>query len=740
MYINICRAGGILLLSFFLSCKGDISPEPKMISLLAAISKSEQVKENPFESKAKMVFFDSLLRQANSPRDSFSASYSIATVSLQLGDESKTIEILEDMLKKLSPSDGRIWKMMMKDLGMAWLRKGEKMNCIKSHSSESCIFPIAGQGIHSDPMASQRAIDVFEKLLQKDTADLEARWLLNIAYMTTGEYPRLVPAAYLLKGLDSSGSEDVLPFTDLAIRTGLNTNNLAGGSIVEDFNNDNRLDLVTSSWNLKDGMHYCQNLGNGNFSDKSDSSGLRKLTGGLNIVQTDYNNDGLKDIFVLRGAWKQEFGKEPNSLLRNNGDGSFTDVTHESGLLSFHPTQTCTWADFNNDGWLDVFIGNESMAMKSYHPCELYMNDGKGHFTNVATAAGCDIAAFVKGVNSGDFNNDGLTDLFLSTMNGKKFLLKNMGVQNGVVRFQDISQPAGFHKNIFRSFSTWFWDYDNDGWLDILVSGYHMDNSLASYAAAEALGRPLGNTGKVFVYKNNRDETFTDISKELGLDRIVFAMGSNFGDIDNDGFLDMYFGTGNPDYTSLIPNKLFKNVRGKKFIDITRASRTGNLQKGHGVSFADMDNDGDEDIYVEMGGAYDGDAYQNSLYLNPGQNNNNWINVTLEGTKANRPAIGARIRVDFVENGTRRSVFRVVCSGSSFGANPLTQHIGIGQSALVESIEIKWPGSNTVQHFKNINAGENIKIREGDAVVKKIYLSKLNFARPSLVSIGCAPY
>lgn len=152
-----------------------------------------------------------------------------------------------------------------------------------------------------------------------------------------------------------------------------------------------------------------------------------------------------------------------------------------------------------------------------------------------------------------------------------------------------------------------------------------------------------------------------------------------------------------------------------------------------------MDNDGDEDIYVEMKGAYNGDAYQNSLYLNPGQNNN-WVNITLEGTRANRPAIGARIKVNFIENGIRRSVFRMVSSGNSFGANPLMQHIGIGQSIQVESIEIKWPGSNALQYFKNVQAGDNIKIREGDPSIKKVYLSRLNFARPSLVSIGCAPY
>src|SRR5690606_24727060 len=112
--------------------------------------------------------------------------------------------------------------------------------------------------------------------------------------------------------------------------------------------------------------------------------------------------------------------------------------------------------------------------------------------------------------------------------------------------------------------------------------------------------------------KNNQHGTFTDVSSDVGLSAFVFAMGSNFGDFDNDGYLDMYLGTGNPQYQSLIPNKMFKNISGKKFADVTASARVGHLQKGHGVSFADVDNDGDQDIYIEMGGAYPGDSYQNS--------------------------------------------------------------------------------------------------------------------------------
>ncbi|MEI9909475.1 MAG: VCBS repeat-containing protein [Bacteroidota bacterium] len=187
----------------------------------------------------------------------------------------------------------------------------------------------------------------------------------------------------------------------MAVNIGLNINNLAGGSIIDDFNNDGYFDLITSSWSLKEGMHYCRNNTNGTFTEISDSSGLGVYHRRFKHHANDYNNDGLKDVFVLRGGWKKNFGKEPNSLLKNNGDGTFTDVTKESGLLSFHPTQTATWNDFNNDGWLDVFIGNETSAKSDVNPCELYINNKNGTFTETAAKAGCGIKAFVKRCNIG---------------------------------------------------------------------------------------------------------------------------------------------------------------------------------------------------------------------------------------------------------------------------------------------------------------------------------------------------
>jgi hypothetical protein len=729
----------LLMLTFcFISCKQKALPNQGMIDLLKASAKYYNNPNNVFCPEAIVKSCDSVLKSSSNQNELTEALNKKANALLKLGEEQKAINIFQDLINKTHGNlDER--QSLLKDMAIAYLRLGERMNCINNHNAESCIFPISMGGMHHDKTGSEKAIEIYKQILADNPGDLESRWLMNIAYMTIGAYPQQVPPQFLIKITNDDSMHTVKPFTDVAANIGLNYKCQAGGNIVDDFNNDNYPDIVLSSWSPSEPMRYYRNNGNGTFTDVSDSSWLGYLTGGLNMMQTDYNNDGFKDIFVLRGGWKAEFGKMPNSLLRNNGDGTFTDVTKQSGLLSFHPTQTATWADFNNDGWLDVFIGNETTPGEKSHPCELYINNKNGTFSEVASKAGCAITEFVKGVTSGDYNNDGLTDIFISTLNGNKILLKNETVKKGSVKFTDVSKQAGLSNNVTRSFTTWFWDYDNDGWLDILVCGYEFYQPLAYYAGAEAIHAPVNNAGKVFLFRNKHDGTFEDVSSKVGLNKIAFAMGANFGDIDNDGYLDFYLGTGNPNLKSAIPNKLFKNINGTSFLDVTTSARVGNLQKGHGVSFVDLNNDGNEDIYIKMGGAYTGDAYENSLYLNPGQNHNHWVNLSLEGTVSNKAAIGARIKVTFKENNIVRSVYRDVNSGGSFGSNPLQQHIGLGNATSVEKIEITWPVTGKVQVFQNSPIDTNIKIKEGDSKLITYQLKRLDFISQKHGLIACSP-
>lgn len=724
---------------FTTSCTNNNYSNDAMASLLASLEIKNSDHNNDFASEAKLLYYDSILHDLRAQHLAKEATYYKGIALLELGDEKKATEAFSALLKNVRPLETGNRDKALRYLAMSWMRDGERTNCLRNHASQSCLFPVMGNGVHNDPVGSSRAIAIYEEMLQRNPEDLESRWLLNIAYMTIGGYPGKVPAALLIPGLDSFAHTGVKPFTDVAMNMGLNTDNLAGGSVVDDFNNDGLPDVITSSWSLKESMHYARNNGNGTFTDVSDSSGLSKLTGGLHIMQTDYNNDGFKDLFVMRGAWKGPYGREPNSLVRNNGDGTFTDVTKESGLLSFHPTQTATWNDFNNDGWLDVFIGNESSTLADNNYCELYINNHDGTFTNTAVESHTKLLTFVKGVTSGDYNNDGRADIFISTLRDRKILLRNDGIKNGVVVFTDVTEEAGLYACNTLTFPTAFLDVNNDGWLDILVCGYEFRGSLGTYAAREALGQPTGQSGKQFLFINRKDGTFEDMSEKMGLNKVAFSMGMNFGDIDNDGYPDIYMATGNPLYQSLVPNKLFHNISGERFDDITTEARVGNLQKGHGVSFADLDGDGDQDLYMDMGGAYDGDHYQNPLYLNPGQNANNWINIELTGVTSNRAAIGARLKVSFRENGSQRSVHRDVNSGASFGANPLQQHIGLGTATVVDRIEIYWPVTKKTQVFTNVKPGQKIRIKEGGDKYSTLAQKAVDFASVRSPLISCSP-
>ncbi|MCC7297750.1 MAG: VCBS repeat-containing protein, partial [Bacteroidia bacterium] len=198
----------------------------------------------------------------------------------------------------------------------------------------------------------------------------------------------------------------------------MDVDGLAGGSVIEDFNNDGLLDIFCTSYGLSDQCRLFFNNGEGGFNEVTESAQLKGITGGLNAKQADYDNDGFTDILILRGAWLDKGGEFPNSLLHNNGDGTFSDVTFQAGMVNFRPTETAAWADFDLDGLLDVFVANENNPQNQY-PCELWRNNGNGTFTDIAKELGIDgNFGFVKGVNISDFNNDGLPDLYLSVLAG----------------------------------------------------------------------------------------------------------------------------------------------------------------------------------------------------------------------------------------------------------------------------------------------------------------------------------
>ncbi|MGA8231418.1 MAG: FG-GAP-like repeat-containing protein [Candidatus Acidiferrales bacterium] len=639
---------------------------------------------------------------SRSPMDVLQMHYFLAGL---YGYEGRMDESLPEFEKAYQVAQSSVPEeipLMEETLGIMYLHKSEMENDVYREPGERCLFPMRPGNAFKKTGDSEKSIAYFQKYLEKKPGELDVEWLLNLAYMTTGKYPAGVPPKYLLPISLFESKEDVGRFEDVAPQAGLNLFEMAGGLVVEDLENNGLFDVVTSSFDMCAPMHFFHNNGNGTFTDKTAEAGLSDQLGALNMIQTDYNNDGCLDILMLRGGWE---GPQRMSLLRNNCNGTFTDVTEASGLGGVAvATQAAAWADINNDGLLDLFVGSEN------GPSLLFLNKGDGTFQDISHSAGIDRIAFTKGVVAADYDGDGYVDFYVSNL-GRNFLYHN----NHDNTFSEVAEQAGV-AGPGQSFATWFFDYDNDGLADLFVTGFSIsvDETVRTY-----LGGP-NNGATLRLYKNLGDGKFKDVSREAGLQKGFMPMGANFGDIDNDGFLDIYLGTGSPSLGSEVPNVLLRNHDGKYFVDVTASSGTGELHKGHGVAFADIDHSGHEAILAETGGATPGDSHTFRLFANPG-NANDWISVKLVGVKTNRAAIGARIKVTVRNEGqATRSIYRWVGSGGSFGASPLEQHIGLGKAATIESLEIWWPASKTLQTFNNVGKNQYLAIKEFEKEYTKL--------------------
>ncbi|HEX5759517.1 MAG TPA: FG-GAP-like repeat-containing protein [Thermoanaerobaculia bacterium] len=596
---------------------------------------------------------------------------------------------------------------LTRDLALAHLQLAEDENCVHQRREASCVLPVGRESVHSHPRSIRRAGDLYSELLEQGIDDPVVRWLANLARMLSGDYPERVPERFRLPpgALESEGP---LPrWRDVAPALGVASFDWAGGAVMDDFDGDGLLDLVSSSMHPCEPMKAFRNDGRGGFEDAARRWGLDAQLGGLNLVQTDYDNDGRPDLLVLRGGWQGEHGRIRRSLLRNDlggPTGRFVDVTAAAGLAApAYPSQAAGWADYDCDGDLDLYVGNEGTADTVY-PSQLFQNQGDGTFRDVALQAGVASPGFAKGVAWGDYDDDGRPDLYVSCL-GPNRLYRNQG--NGT--FRDVTAELGVTEPSGKSFATWFFDFDNDGDLDLWVNDY---SATTATVVGSYMGAPPGAAGHAVLYRNEGGR-FRDVSREAGLTRPLLPMGANFGDIDGDGFLDVYLGTGIPDYEALMPNVMYRNEEGSRFRDVTFAGGFGNLAKGHGVAFGDIDHDGDQDLFQQVGGAYPGDAFYNSLYENPG-NGTAWLILKLEGKRANRPGIGTRVEVRVRDEGGLRSIHRVVGSGGSFGASPLRLELGLGKATTIESLHLRWPCRGTVQVFRDVRPNRAYRVSEGE--------------------------
>jgi hypothetical protein len=535
-----------------------------------------------------------------------------------------------------------------------------------------------------------------------------------VARIKLGEEAGRSPPERLLQMGSSPSKAEGVRFEDVASTAGLRAGpTMAGASLFDDFNGDRLPDLFFTSLDTDRGASLYVNRGDGTFADVSRLARLGDQIGAIRACAADYDNDGDLDVVLIRGA-----GDMPMrlSLLRNDGKGVFEDVTSRSKLDEPIAAASASWGDFDHDGFVDLYVCGEYLTdsgdpgivlLDPRNRSRLYHNLRDGTFQNIAEAAG--VAGEHRAVDSswGDYDGDGKVDLFVSSWDGPCRLYHNRGDGrfDEIAAEKGVAGPPGHHAS-----ACFFWDFDNDGRLDLLVGDG--DATIADVVDHQTGRKPRGD-GHPRLYRNVGAAGFQDISRDAGLDWPMPSLSANFGDVDNDGFLDVYFGAGLTGEMAPVPNVLLMNRGGKRFEDVTEASGSRRLRTGHSISFADGNSDGSLDLVVSSGGASPGSREGHLLFQNRGPVRQ-WLAIKLVGTKSNRSALGAKIHVELTDaQGGHRSVYRTIGSASASGCNSLVETIGLGEAGKVDRLVVTWPASGSSQTFRDIAAGQMIEVTEG---------------------------
>jgi tetratricopeptide (TPR) repeat protein len=530
-----------------------------------------------------------------------------------------------------------------------------------------------------------------------------ALWEIHQAAQSLGGYPADLPAKYRFPLRAEPSGPGVPPppkFRDIAPRLGIDKFAGAGPASWADFDLDGLYDLLACGCDTFCSLY--RNEGE-RFRDVTLAAGLGDLESGFGAAWGDFDGDGRPDLYVARNGWN---GPAPDTLLRNRGDGTFEDVTRSAGITEPGSGFHVTWLDYDRDGWLDLFVSNGVTLDPNVN--RLWRNRGDGTFEDVTGRAGLleKPQGGTIGVAVGDVDGDGWPDLFLHGRNRPNRLYRNRG--DGT--FEETARQAGVAGNARQNgYVAILHDMDSDGDLDLLTFSLALwENVVTGYRADY---RPVPDDDLTKYYRNEGNAAFTDWSEKAGFVYPIGTMAANVADLDNDGYADVYFGTGNPDLRRLEPNLLYHNVgRGAFFVDRTRAAGVGNLGKGHGITFLDWDGDGDLEIYAEMGGFYHGDLWHSAFYRNDTKNTNHYLQVDLAQDGPNRLAVGAGVTV---KAGALRT-YQEVTAGRGFGSSdPPTLHFGLGTNSRIESVRVRWP-DGTVSEISPPPVDRRIRIRKGE--------------------------
>ncbi len=563
------------------------------------------------------------------------------------------------------------------------------------------------------------------------------------------------------------------PFVEQPLRFGMIRYG-PGGITAVDYDNDGFYDLF-----IPDGCssRLLRNRRDGTFEDVTERAGLGGLDGVSVAVFADYDNDGHKDLFVSRTF-------RPNQLFHNNGDGTFTDVTARSGLGEDCCTTVASWGDYDNDGYLDLYVGRyldpraripTTFYARNGEPNRLYHNNGDGTFTDVTERAGVGETGLCLGSAWGDYDGDGRPDLFVVNDFGRSTLYHN----NGDGTFEDVTVAAGalaYGAGMSASFA----DYDNDGRLDLYTADIRSEHGW--FASAPTVGRYMANSWKQGVWRtdmplywqifrqsgfhfvavfremaagnhllhNRGDGTFEEVNAKTGANPVGWFWGSVFADFDNDGWLDLYSANGwvygqrgteieleflnnvvgrQRDYKTGIffdpshfgdrswhgweRNRHLRNNGDGTFQEIGRAAGTDLIENCRGVAVADFWNRGALDLAVAANGG------RHSLLRNEVAARRHWLQVELTGTHSNRDAVGARVEV--TSGGLRQ--LREVAAGDGYASQMMLRlHFGLGETAVVDELIVRWPASGKVERFTAVAADRIVGLVEGSGrLVEKHY-------------------
>ncbi len=531
-----------------------------------------------------------------------------------------------------------------------------------------------------------------------------------------------------------------LSFEDITAKSRINFENQAshtsrkylpetmgGGVAMFDYNKDGLLDLFfVNGAALKDPMpsgvkpdkseskywnRLYRNNGDGSFTDVTLDAGVRGEGYGMGVAVGDYDNDGYPDLYVTN------VGR--NILYHNNGDGTFTDVTDAAGVAGSGWSAGALFVDYDRDGRLDLFVsryltwdfsidvfcGQTKPGYRAYcHPDQfqpvthlLFHNEGHGIFRDVSKESG--IASSPGkglGVALNDYDRDGWPDIFVANDSVPEQLFHNL--RNGT--FEETAARAGVaydeNGNTFAGMGVDFADYDNDGWPDIFVNGLAKQK---------------------YALFRNRSGTFDYVSEQMGMAAATLnhsGWGAKFFDYDNDGRKDLFIAQGHvmdniqltqPDVRYMEPPLLLRNS-GRVFVDVSSQSGApfGHPLAARGAAFGDLDNDGFIDIAINNNSG-------SAVVLKNNGNGNHWLIVDTVGKNSNRDGIGAQLKLIDADGKVQ---YGTVSAGSSYlSASDKRVYFGLGRASVVKLLEIQWP-SGKVQRFLNLKADKILVAREED--------------------------